>query len=52
MKIIFLFISLISLGATGQSYTTKDIAAMEMTAHQRIMQGDESSFASGNFDEK
>jgi aminopeptidase N len=52
MKIIFLFISLISLGATGQSYTTKDIAAMEMTAHQRIMQGDESSFASGNFDVK
>lgn len=52
MKIFFLLICIVSLKTMGQSYTTKDIAAMEMTGHQRIIQTEESSFASGNFDVK
>ncbi len=52
MKIFILFLSLLSLKSTGQTFTTKDIANMEMNAHQRIMQPEGSSFASGNFDVK
>jgi aminopeptidase N len=52
MKLIFLIIGLVSLQARGQGYTNNDIAAMEMTAHQRINSVEESSFAPGNFDVK
>ncbi len=41
-----------SLAVWGQVYHTKDIAAMEMVSHQRIMQAEGSSLASGNFDVK
>ena len=52
MKILILFLSLISLKSTGQTFSTKDIADMEMNAHHRLMQPEGSSFASGNFDVK
>jgi aminopeptidase N len=52
MKLFFLFFSICSLSAFGQSFSTKDIAAMEANSHQRIMQAEGSSLASGNFDVK
>ncbi len=52
MKIFIIFLCLVSLKSTGQTFSTKDIANMEMNAHQRLMQSEGSSFASGNFDVK
>ena len=43
---------LCATGLYGQSFTTKDIAAMEAKAHQRLILSNESSFASNNFDVK
>jgi len=48
----FLFICLFAPISFGQSFTTKDIAAMEANAHQRLILSNESSFASNNFDVK
>jgi aminopeptidase N len=52
MKLFFLFLSMASFGAFAQTFDTKEIAAMEMAAHERIMQGEGSSLASTNFDVK
>ena len=54
MKWLFATLSLIGLlsiqGFSQQSFTTKDIAAMEAAAHGRITTAEGSSFASANFD--
>jgi aminopeptidase N len=52
MRFILLLLLISSYDSFGQSYTTKDIAAMEANAHQRILLTNESSFASNNFDVK
>ncbi len=51
MRLILIFI-IICNNAYGQEFATKDIAAMEASAHQRILNTQESSFASDNFDVK
>jgi aminopeptidase N len=51
MRLLFLFIIICS-STYGQQYATKDIAAMEANAHERITSIEGSSFASDNFDVK
>ena len=52
MRILLLFLFIGYYTCYGQQFDTKDIAAMEANAHQRILNEDESSFASDNFDVK
>jgi aminopeptidase N len=52
MRFLILILMVAGYTSYGQNFTTKDIAAMEANAHQRILQADESSFASNNFDVK
>lgn len=51
MRIVLVFLIICSQ-AYGQAFTTKEIASMEASAHQRIVAGGENSFASNNFDVK
>ena len=52
MKIAWSILLLISLQSVGQTFTTKDIAAIEMGSHHRLFQAEGTSLASGNFDVK
>ncbi len=51
MRILLIFL-LLSSNVYGQQFGTKEIASMEANAHQRIIGGEASSFASDNFDVK
>lgn len=50
-RLLLIFL-LLSYQCMAQEFTTKDIALMEASAHQRIINGSSSSFASTNFDVK